>query len=300
MHRSRWRFNMVSLAVCRRIGLVFLGIALGLTLAVWRGVIKPPATLMSAEWSPGTVIHGTQRTFPDIDSLNISQAEKETIRISSCVSNFASFRAAYNSVNRPKMEIDRVESHSYLTTNSRVLEVGGYTGVDADKLIKRYNPYYLALEPVPRYYKILEKRFKDNPKYKLFKFGLGRENKTLFLNIDSDATSLFRAKQASSKTKTEEAHIHEITGFFKHIGMSANPIDLITINCEGCEFELLELITASEIVKYLKNIQFQFHLDLPGITNQEARYCGIMTLLSRTHRPTFQYSYIWQSWRLKI
>ncbi|XP_046367479.2 uncharacterized protein LOC124142831 isoform X3 [Haliotis rufescens] len=288
--------NMTSPMVWRRLGLVLLGIVVGLTLAVWHGVFVSPVNFLhSAEQGS----HAPLRTFSGRCGANLSHTKEEEIRTSTCVTSFASFRAKYGSVDRPKMEIDRVDSHSYLTADSRVLEVGGYTGVDAAKLIKKYNPHYLALEPVPRYYTILEQRYNNNPKYKLFKFGLGKENKTLLLNIDNDATSLFRAKHASNKTKEEVAYIHEIKGFFKSVDVYTNPIDLITINCEGCEYELLELLISSEIVTYLKNIQFQFHLDLPGIANQECRYCQIMTLLSRTHRPTFQYSYIWQSWRLK-
>ncbi|XP_046370418.2 uncharacterized protein LOC124144856 [Haliotis rufescens] len=287
--------NMTSPAVWRRFALVLLGIVLGLSLAAWQGVLVPPVIFQSAH----QVSHGPERFFSERCGVNISQTKEEKMKISTCEANFASFRATHATMNRRKMEIERVDSHSYLTTDSRVLEVGGYTGQDAAKLIKKYNPHYLALEPVPRYYTILERRYKSNPKYKLFKFGLGKKDKTLLLNIDSDATSLFRAKHASNKTKKEVAYIHEIKGFFEHIGVYTNPIDLVTINCEGCEYELLELMISSEIVKYLKNIQFQFHLDLPGIASEKCRYCQITTLLSRTHRRTFQYSYTWQSWKRK-
>ncbi|XP_041364290.1 uncharacterized protein LOC121379705 [Gigantopelta aegis] len=199
------------------------------------------------------------------------------------------------------MKSDKWTKHSYLRADSRIVEVGGYTGVDAGRYINLANSYFTVLEPVPEYFNVLKKKFSSNPKVTIYNFGLGKENRNLtFDRIAGDATSLFmnNPNSQTKDAKKETVIIRDAKEFFNSLGVQQKPLDLLTINCEGCEYELLELIIAEELAQYFKHIQFQFHVDLPGIVQQECRYCQIMNLLNRTHSPMFQFSYTWQAWQL--
>lgn len=74
-------------------------------------------------------------------------------------------------------------------------------------------------------------------------------------------------------------------------------VDLIKINIEGGEYDLLEHLLSSGMVKRFKNIQVQFHEDV--IPKAEARMRKIHDELSKTHRVTFQKIFIWENWEIK-
>ncbi|XP_041364815.1 uncharacterized protein LOC121380110 [Gigantopelta aegis] len=261
--------------------------------------LLPANDLLNSKNYRGTTTNIVIRGCYDI---GVEFTKDEASESKRCADNFAQIREEQRRVNYGKMESDRWTKHSYLRAESRIVDVGGFKGVDAEKFIHMANSFYIVLEPVPEYYKILEKQFSKNPKVTLYKFGLGKENKTLQFDVLSgDATSLFSSKRISSKGgETQTLNIRQAKEFFtSSLNVQEKPIDLLTINCEGCEYELLELVIAEELAQYFKHIQFQFHVDLPGIVQQECRYCQIMNLLNRTHSPMFQFSYTWQAWQLK-
>lgn len=125
--------------------------------------------------------------------------------------------------------------------------------------------------------------------------GLGTRNEVLLVKIEGNnacATSKF-----SGAGGTTPLYITNATEFMLKIGVGIFDVDLLTMNCEGCEFEALEMLLSTNLVEHFKNIQFATHSTIPGIQKPLERYCAIQQLLSRTHRPTYQYKFIWESWR---
>jgi hypothetical protein len=55
------------------------------------------------------------------------------------------------------------------------------------------------------------------------------------------------------------------TQFFEKLGIGNFMVDLITINCEGCEYDLLETLLSTHFVYYFKNIQFGSHTKIKGL-----------------------------------
>lgn len=129
----------------------------------------------------------------------------------------------------------------------------------------------------------------------VFNLGLGIRNEIVMVKVDGNnacATSKFSG--AGGKTPL---YITNATDFLLKIGLGTFDIDLLTMNCEGCEFEALETILSTNVVNHLRNIQFATHSTIPGLKDPIQRYCNIQQLLMRTHRPTYQYKFIWESWR---
>lgn len=75
----------------------------------------------------------------------------------------------------------RYTSHTYLNNKSCVIEAGGHLGRDIEGLDSRYHPaVYTVLEPVPKFHKILVKKFQKNPNIILFNFGVNTDDGTFF------------------------------------------------------------------------------------------------------------------------
>lgn len=176
-----------------------------------------------------------------------------------------------------------------LNENAVVFDLGGYEGQWASDIFSKYKCTIYLFEPFSPYAKNIQERFAKNDKIHVFTFGLGKADKKLTLYSDNDASSVFK--------KNGQAHDIEIkkaSTFIRNKGISV--IDLMKINIEGGEYELLEELIEEGTVKTIKNIQVQFHDFVPDAL---ARMQNIQQLLATTHRPTYQYEFVWENWALK-
>lgn len=231
---------------------------------------------------------------------SISYSGEENVLIFKC---FSDYKRDYNKGLTiwfgNKSDI-RWNHHVYLNKNSVVMDIGGNTGIDAQHIISMFHPmFYLVLEPVKLYYDHLVKMFSNENSVLVFQFGAGSRNTQLNVSIagkDGDATSVFE----HTTNKTTKIQLYNITDIFIGLGLNClNELDLLTINCEGCEFEILEEILKTNMIMFIKNIQFATHTTLLYLKNPIERYCKIQELLSRTHIISYQYKFIWESWKRK-
>ena len=221
----------------------------------------------------------------------------ETSRHANCVRSLtydtAEDRKRYFK-NQGESEKMRHEHLSYLKPDSVVLEIGGNQGHDTNRMIQLYDPFIITLEPVEELAQRLKELFKENKKVTVLNFGLGKIANEVFVNVKGnggDATSMF-----TNDVGDTSLIIANTTQFMLRIGAGKFEFALLLINCEGCEYEVLEATISSGLIRNFKNIQFAAH-NLPGLRNQQSRYCQIEALLNRTHSPTYRYRYTWEHWR---
>merc|ERR1712032_526337 len=72
-------------------------------------------------------------------------------------------------------------------------------------------------------------------------------------------------------------------------------VDLLHVNCEGCEWEMFENLISSGIHTKIRMIQFGSHYfsQVEGITQ---RYCQIRDRLSETHHMLYGEAWGWERW----
>jgi FkbM family methyltransferase len=177
-----------------------------------------------------------------------------------------------------------------LTGDSVVFDVGGYKGEWAHLIYEKYKCHIKIFEPHPGHYKIIKERFGADPKIEIFNFGLGAVTRNISLTDSSDGSSIVNNNNSS----TIEIKIVSINDFLKTHQL--NKVDLIKINIEGAEYELLEHILESGIVKSFVNIQVQFHNFFPDAYK---RMMAIKKRLKATHYITYAYRFVWENWKLR-
>ena len=176
-----------------------------------------------------------------------------------------------------------------LSSNSIVLDAGGYHGEWAQKINEKYGSKVYVLEPISSYYNGLLEKFKDNESIRVFNFGLSSAPGRFSINLDNASSSLYKPG-----TGKEEIEISTLDLFMMKEGIEE--IDLFKINIEGSEFDLLEDIINKGIQAKIKNIQVQFHV---FVQNCESRRNWIREELSKTHECVYNYEYIWEGWKIK-
>ena len=174
-----------------------------------------------------------------------------------------------------------------LNRDSLVIDVGGYKGQWASDIYARYNCRIMVFEPVNQFADKIEKRFKRNTKIEVFCFALGKKRRQELIAVSDDGSSVYR----NSAEKSETIQFEDVSEFFDRRDIMH--VDLMKINVEGGEYELLPRLFEKDLISRINYIQIQFHNIGPDSNAQMETICRE---LLKTHRPTYQYKFVWENW----
>lgn len=204
------------------------------------------------------------------------------VRSSTLLQNLTEFFEVFGGDER------RYSYHSYLNRHSIVVEVGGYTGVDIAALRTMYGSFRAILfEPI--FHEEAVHNMKSMDSVTILPYGVGAVDRFIHFDVAGDAT------RPAIAEKGKKAEIRN----FKHAidDLHLERVDLLQINCEGCEWELLETIL--DLPRIFEHIQVQFHPDATWVDNQLGRYAIIQDRLAESYDLVYDQTWIWQLWRLK-
>lgn len=177
-----------------------------------------------------------------------------------------------------------------LTQDSVVFDLGGYEGRWASEIFCRYGCYMHIFEVMPEYAANIRNKFLQNPKVKVYPFGLGANTGVVPLYMQDDSSSTF--KTGSGKI---DISLVEAADFLQKHGIER--VHLMKINIEGGEYDLLEHLLDAGYVNRIENLQVQFHDFL--VDNAYPRMKAIQQRLAQTHELTYYYEFVWENWRVK-
>lgn len=184
---------------------------------------------------------------------------------------------------------DEIKITDYpLDTNSQVIEIGGFTGVWSEKIVKKFNPNLIIIEPVPDFVKTLKYNFGENHKVSIEDVAISTSNKQIKLHVRGCATS--ETNIVSGKVITVNSY--DINYFVSKYNLSK--IDLIQINIECEEYPLLLNWIETGFLKNVKYLQVQFHT---FCDNYEEKYEQIFKgLMKNGFEIKYKYDFVWESW----
>ena len=187
-----------------------------------------------------------------------------------------------------------------LNSSSLIVEVGGNRGDDTTEFIKLYNPFIISFEPIPEMSEKLIQKFKANGKVEIRRYGLGNRARNLSVELfdfGNAGTSIFRSLSSSNSSKVRQIQLLDVIKVIEDIRNTRTRngiIDMISINCEGCEFEILPALILNNMTQYFRIIQFGSHTGL--LRESSCVYCQIDQALERTHQIKFHYTKLWEGW----
>lgn len=174
-----------------------------------------------------------------------------------------------------------------LTSESNIIDLGGFTGVWADQMISRYNSNLFILEPVPQFYNVLVEKFQNNPKVNLLNVGVSVKNEKGIIFLNDDASSA--ASTIGDPTDVEYLTIDTVLEQW-----NLSEVDLLQINIEGAEYQLLDYMLEHNLLRKFKHIQIQFHT---VIDNYEDRRNSIRQgFIDNGFELKFDYPFVWEGW----
>jgi len=175
-----------------------------------------------------------------------------------------------------------------LNENSQIIELGGYIGEWLSKVVTKFNPKVLVIEPVPYFYNSLTRDFSHNKKIIFENSAISTEYKKIKLHVRGSATS----ESIKVSNFVIEVESYPISYYLeKH---KIEKVDLVQINIECEEFPLLLNWIESEVLNNIKYIQVQFHT---FCEDYQKRYDLIAEgLQKRGFKIRYRYGFVWEAW----
>jgi FkbM family methyltransferase len=182
-----------------------------------------------------------------------------------------------------------------LGPSSVVLDAGGFEGQWASDVYARFRCRVHVFEPVREFAERIEERFARNPDITVHRVGLAGADGEGEIALHGVGSSLVAdARPWAVSAARERVRLVRAADFFAEHGLDR--VDLLKVNIEGGEYELLEHLIESGLVSRIANIQVQFHDFVP---DADRRRRELRAALRRTHEPTYEVEWVWESWALK-
>ncbi|CAF1213033.1 unnamed protein product [Rotaria sordida] len=237
-------------------------------------------------------------------------------------------RQKLRAVNQPLLnsslywnEEDRFKPFTNLMSSRnecQILYCGAHeAGTDGLEFIKQYeNCHVWFLEPVAQFYdKLIHSRRilrqLETVKHHMYNIGLSNKNEL----IDITAKDIRKSQALTLVGKHENKNdignnlkyklilrdVAEILFEFHILLKISNSIiigelNLLHINCEGCEYDVIERLIKKNLTKYIRIIQFGSHRPLSIRSSVNRRYCCLQQMLSMTHHLEFGIPWAWERW----
>lgn len=178
-----------------------------------------------------------------------------------------------------------------LTSESLVVDVGGYRGDFADEILSRFGCRVLIFEPVLAFYDECGIRFFGSPKVQIFNWGLGAEDAVLPMELQNDGSHFTQDLRSGATVCSRLRRVDEV---LDELGIEQ--IDLMKINIEGGEYDLLDRLIESGWIHRVHYLQVQFHNFVPDARDRRE---DVRNRLLETHSEMWNYEFVWESWMLK-
>lgn len=180
---------------------------------------------------------------------------------------------------------------------STLLYIGGNKHcVEGVKLLKQFSPARMVVyEPVSHYLPFLHETFANNPEVSILNFGLGAEDKDISVpDLDKGTGAYVNHTCAESRCVTLK--IKKASTLLKeHIDMSGTN-NFIYLNCEGCEYEVIDDLLKAGLISYFRYIHIATHaIDYPRLA---FKFCATRKLLSHTHMIQYGMLFAQERWVL--
>jgi len=173
-----------------------------------------------------------------------------------------------------------------LSSESIVVDFGGYKGEWAQKIWGKYKCHIYIFEPLSEFFEQMKEKFRDNPKIHLYNFGISDTDGTELISIDGVSSSQFVGNR---KIKVKFRNVDKV---FKELGLTK--INLLKLNIEGGEFKVLPKMIEAGLIDKCDDLQVQFHRFYP---NSEKLREEIRSKLLETHQLTYDYPFFFENYR---
>lgn len=189
---------------------------------------------------------------------------------------------------KPFEESDRL-NHDF-GPEDVILDIGAHEGWFTEQLWNKFQCYIYAFEPIAAFREKLEARFKDNRKVVIFPYAIGATDRFTSFGVKGDMTGEF----CLLPNQHEKVEVVSALRAMNMLGL--HEIVLASVNCEGGEYDIIDLLLETGAIKRIRNLSVQFHTVVP---DYQARMERIVDHLKQTHDHVYGSPFVWDGFKLR-
>jgi FkbM family methyltransferase len=182
---------------------------------------------------------------------------------------------------------DALVSDYDLDERSLIVELGGYKGQWTADAFAAFGCRIHVFEPVAEFAEAIRRRFARNPRIVVHQCALAAATGTAQIGLCREGSSLY-----DRGSLREEIRLVRAADWFDANGIGE--VDLLEMNIEGAEYDLLEHLIDTGIIRRIRYLLVQFHDCVPDAAR---RLAALEQRLRATHEPQYQFPFLWESWR---
>jgi FkbM family methyltransferase len=187
-----------------------------------------------------------------------------------------------------------IRSLRRLSGDSWFVDIGAFEGECAQAIYDEFQCNVVCFEPSARAVYHLLGRFYGKTKVSVIAAGVSDRTEKVHLlhKANADGHSLFEELAGDASLGFEEVQTIDLVEYLDRAGIKK--VDLMKINCEGCEWKLLTRLIDSGRISSVVQLVIQWHGSVcaPTVWNET------WARLSRTH-DRFRHHRAWELWTLK-
>jgi FkbM family methyltransferase len=189
---------------------------------------------------------------------------------------------------------DRMADPSLIHSPGRVgagliLDVGAFDGEWATEVAERYpDATIYAFELSPPTIDRLRSTLPEDGRIEVFPFGLAGSNRTESISRMGAGSSIHRIGEGD---QIDTGTLRDVAEVWRELDLGQ--VSGMKINIEGGEYELLSRMAETGLLPKVDTYLIQFHEWMRGSHRMRRE---IRRELAKTHRPTWDYRFIWERW----
>ena len=158
-------------------------------------------------------------------------------------------------------------------------------------------------EPVAEFQPILRHRLQHlrwPNRTTVHNYGLGAANRMTCIAQMGRGSKRSPSAHESTKLRgdacpTPPSEIRDVASVVA--GFAPRRVNHFQLNCEGCEYEVLERLLSTRSLAAIDALEVQFHLDLEGRQADTRRYCAIESgLRAAGFHMAYRFPFVWERW----
>jgi len=172
-----------------------------------------------------------------------------------------------------------------------IFDVGAYEGAWTKRMATRYPTSQIyAFEPAPRAFGVAKERLAGIDNIKLYNFGLSEISGTLTLyDALRDGATFFE----NGHPDTVDAEVRNVRDFIE--AEKVERIALMSINIEGGEFELLQYLIKTKLIRTVERLMIQWHAPTREACTTQV---DIQNTMAQTHEMLWNHG-AWEAWGVR-
>lgn len=197
-----------------------------------------------------------------------------------------------------------------LAPNGTALYIGAHReGEDGLELRERYGLRLHVFEPSRSFFRELTAALGNASGVTLHNYGLGARTRLAQLQLSgTGSTTMPEGRASRPDAQAEDVLIRSTEEVVRDLFGDDHPdIELLHVNCEGCEYEVMDGLRDTSYLRHVSQVQIATHLlESPAHTLEAtferslelsvSRYCQMHRALAETHSRAWGLPWVWERW----